>query len=422
MFAIPNRWYASHDEKGRFIVSLLLSLSIFTLPISSTAKSIFFPLSILAIVYFPEFRRLFSLIYKKTWNAAILLILSFVVLGCFWSPAPLKDQLFELEKYSKLLYLPFLAIGFYHKKTRQFALYAFLFAMLITCFAALLKSLDVLWLHHSKFDPQRIFRNHIMTGFMMALAAYISALLFYQTKQRVRMVHALFFLMFTYQIFFLNIGRTGYVCYVVLMGLFLIQMLSWRQILFAMVMGLSLMGSLYYLNDTLQLRVNQVYLDWQEYRQGDKDSSIGYRLQFHEYAKQLFLRHPIIGNGTGSFTYHFREENPVPSWGTKLLEPHSQYWLSLAEHGVIGFTLLLFFYVSLLYEALNLKTMRPIAFAIIIPFMLINLSDSLLFYSGTGYLFIALMALCLGENVNAGTKPAIASNTIEDCKGKAVTC
>lgn len=383
----------------QFYVPLLLTLSLFSLPLSSTAKSIFLSLSVFAILIVPSNRKDLYRVLSQPWCQAALLLFFVAFVGMVWSPAALKDKFYVLEKYSKLLYLPVLAIGFQDKQTRRYALYGFLLAMLITCMAAILKASGVIAMQLRGLDPGHIFRNHIMTGYMMAFAAYLSALLFISESGKKKTIHAILFLLFSYQILFINIGRTGYVSYVVLMSLFFVQMLSWRQVMLAAVIGSTVLAGVYYQNETMQNRVNQVYIDWREYHQGDKDTSIGYRLQFHQYAKELFDRHPWVGNGTGGFSYLYHEEKPIPSWEPKLSEPHSQYWFTLAELGVVGLISLSLFFICLLLASWQLKSMRSVAFAVILPFLLINFSDSLLFYSGTGYLFIAFMALCLGEKI-----------------------
>ena len=64
---------------------------------------------------------------------------------------------------------------------------------------------------------------------------------------------------------------------------------------------------------------------------------------------------------------------------------------------MLGVLALLLFFGSLLVASGSLTTLRPLAYAVLLPFIAGNLSDSLLFYSGTGYFFILFMALCLGE-------------------------
>ena len=254
-----------------------------------------------------------------------------------------------------------------------------------------------------------IFRNHIMTGFMMAFAAYLSGFLLIQSysdssvvfrncnRALIRLTYFFLILLFTYHVFFINNGRTGYVIYFMLMVLLMLQTFSWRQAVLGIVLGCSLLGISYYQSPVMQEAIQKAVNDYQMYQENKKDTNIGYRLQFHDYAYLLFKRSPWFGNGTASFADTFHKENPIPSRGDRLLEPHSQYWLMASEFGVLGCFALICFFASLLIASFQLKTLKPLALAILLPFIVGNLSDSLLFYSGTGYFFILFMALCLGE-------------------------
>ncbi len=142
--------------------------------------------------------------------------------------------------------------------------------------------------------------------------------------------------------------------------------------------------------------INKIVIEWQDFNV-DKNPSVGYRLQFHDFANDLFNRHPIKGNGTGSFTALFRMEKPVPSWNRTLLEPHRQYWLVASEFGILGLISLFFLFGSLFWASWQLTAMRSIAITSLVIFLVGNLTDSLLFYSGSGYFFIMCMALSLGS-------------------------
>ncbi len=72
---------------------------------------------------------------------------------------------------------------------------------------------------------------------------------------------------------------------------------------------------------------------------------MGFRIQFHDYARSLFVKNPLLGVGTGGFKYNFIKDNPIPAWGPLLNEPHSQYWMTLSEQGLMGMLFLWAFYL-----------------------------------------------------------------------------
>ena len=116
----------------------------------------------------------------------------------------------------------------------------------------------------------------------------------------------------------------------------------------------------------------------------------------------MFWQHPIIGNGTASFTHQYAIDKPVSSWTRRLLEPHSQYWLFAAEYGVIGLCLLVGFLITVLNEIFKICSQREryIGFGILLAFVFGNFSDSLLLYSGSGYFFLFFFAIVLSARLN----------------------
>lgn len=378
-------------------VALFLAASLLALPLSSSAKSILVVISLCLIVCSPVYRQDLFRVLSEPWCKAAMFLFFIALLACLWGPATLREKCNEMEKYSKLLYLPVLVVGFRDPNARRLGLYGFLLAMMITFVVSLLMHVGI----YSANDVEAggIFRNHIMTGYMMAFAAYLSALLCYQEHGKIRILYVILASLFSYHVLFINNGRTGYVVYVLLMALLMLQLFSWRQAVAGMVLGTVLVVSAFYVSPVMQAAVNNAVTDYHLYMKNEKDTAIGYRLQFHDYAYTLFKRHPLLGNGTASFAHIYHEENPIPTRGNKLMEPHSQYWLVASEYGLLGCLALALFFGSVLFSILKLSIMRPIALGVLLPFLAGNCSDSLLFYSGTGYFFILFMALCFGEQV-----------------------
>lgn len=395
MLNTENAWVRASEQLW---VPVLLVASFLAVPMSTTAKSIFLSMAVVLIMISPAYRSSLKTIFSQFWCQTTLLVFFIVIMASFWSPATYREKLLILEKFSKLLFLPILAVGFRNERIRRISLQAFLVAMGITCLLSLGKFSG--FIIFRGVDPGQVFRNHIMTGYMMAFAAYLSALLFTQSRGKARILYAVGLLLFSYQVLFINTGRTGYIIYILLMMLLAFQMLNWKYIMLAAILGTTFLGAIYSQNTEIHARVDQLYEDWQQYKNDHKNTSVGYRLQFHEYAKELFKRHPWFGNGTSSFTYSYSQDKPIPSWDRKLLEPHSLYWLVAAEFGALGLLALGLFFSSMIIAACRLRAMRPIAMAVLIPFIIGNVSDSLLFYSGTGYFFVLFMALCLSESLS----------------------
>lgn len=376
-------------EQWKKMVPIFLVITLFVIPISSTLKSIFIPLSLVSIVMIPDLRRGLNSLWKEHWCKASIVFFLVVLLACLWSPADLHLRLEIIGKYSKLLYLPLFALCFTQSWTRQYGIYAFLFAMMITCF-------------YSFSKPEGeivVFHNHIVTSFMMAFAAYLATLEAIAETGLKRILWIMLLLLFSYQLFFINQGRSGYVLYCVLMIFLIVKYLPIKHSLLAILFFSCSFLVVLNQSSVLSTRTLDLFQDIQLYQQGEKNTSMGTRIVFHQIAKSLFLTSPWIGQGSGGFAYAFnhREHHELTKDWRGLLDPHSQYWLLAADFGLLGIGAFCHFFVSLWGAALQLKRMQPVMLGLLISFFLANFTDSLLFYSVIGNLFIVLSALCLGE-------------------------
>lgn len=381
-------------EPSALIARMLFFSFMFFIPISPTLKSIFFISTLVFLIITPSFNRYVIDNYKTFWGGAGLVLFLFIVLSSAWSPATLHAQMSLVGKYCKLLYLPILAVGFMHLKTRVWTLNAYLAAMVLTCVISILQSKG--WLMGTR-DPGEVFYNHIITGFMVAFGAYVALLRALVSSGKMRWVYWVVALLASYQVLFINTGRTGYIVFFILMVLLLLNTLSFQKACIGILFFCGVFLLAYHQSPIMQLGLKSVISDVQFLKQNNKNTSIGYRIQFHEYAKSLFWEHPILGIGVGGFKERFTQDNPIPAWGSQLNDPHSQYWMTLSEQGAIGFILLLIFLFSLYLSSLPLQENKPLLLGILVAFCIGSVTDTILCYSTAGYLLIVMSALCFGE-------------------------
>ncbi|CEG56313.1 O-antigen ligase family protein [Legionella fallonii] len=381
------------QSKVVFITGILIALFTFFLPISASIRSVFLIGYLLLIILTPSYNRhLFSAV-NTLWGWAGIALFFYVLMACFWSQAPYSLQITVVEKYVKLLYSPILAIGFIHPKLRVVCINSYLAAIVVTCVLSALKSKGIFLVG----DPGDIFYNHIITGFMVAFASYLAGLFAFRFTGKSRVVYIILTLITSYQVLFINTGRTGYFIYFILMSLLLLQQLSFKKAAVGILLFCGVMALVYHESAIMQTGAKNLASDIKFLQQNKENTSLGYRIQFHNYAKSLWASHPLIGIGTGGFKYSFANDNPIPSWGRVLTDPHSQYWMILAEQGLIGLGLLVFFLGSLLITAFKLQETRPILLGILIAFGIGSLSDTILCFSTAGFILILMSSLSLGE-------------------------
>jgi O-antigen ligase len=388
----------SLQEKCLYLTPILFVLFVFFIPISPSLKSIFFALAVASVLFNPTNTKYLFYAFNTYWGRIAVFFVAFIALACCWSPAPFSLQMSVLSKYSKLLYLPILAVGFINPKTRLWCVNAYLLSMIVTFFTALLKLYGFVEVGLVG-DVGTLFYNHIITGFMMAIACYLAAVYAYQSNGLRRAAYLLVFLITSSHVLFINTGRTGYIIYFVLMGLFLLQKLSLKKALLAFSVFTALFCLAYSCSTVMQNGVHGAISDIKFFQKNNPNTSLGYRVQFHDYAQSLLMKNPVFGVGTGGFQYSFSQEQPIPAWGPILNDPHSQYWMTLSEQGIIGLSILVLFLGSLFFAAFQLKENGAMLLGVLIAFCLSAFSDSILCYSTAGYLLIVISALCFGEYI-----------------------
>lgn len=387
------------EEKIFLLVSALLALFVFFIPISASIKSIVLVPILTLLLFIPYYRRYLFYSFNTLWSRAALALFLYVVIACIWSEAPFAMRFNTIDKYSKLLFLPIFAVAFVRSQTRKWVLNSYVLVMLLTCILSLLKAKQLLVLN--SVDPGEVFYNHIVTGFMIALGVYFSGMLTFNTDTTRAECFLYFFMLIlgSYQIIFINTSRTGYIAYIILMSLLILQKYHFKKAVIGLMVFLGAMMLAYALSPVLKNETNIMIQDIKLWRHNQANTSLGYRLQFHQYAQKLFKERPVIGIGTGGFPYRYSIDLPFPSWGAKLNEPHGQYWLTLAEQGLIGLMLLIFFLMTLFITAFQLKEKKLMLLGMLVSFCILSFSDTIFCYSPIGYLLILFTALCFGELV-----------------------
>lgn len=390
----------SRRFNARQLASCCLLLTVVSFPLSSSLKSVFLTLTTLALLVQPEIRSNLIKVLKEPWCVILLLFFGLVIAGCFIGDADWKSKLSSTNRYSKLLYLPLLVLLFQDKWIRNASVHAFLVTMLVTLFASILKIFH--WVSiNSPGDPGAVFQNHIVTGYFMAFSAYIAALYSWQNKGKLRWGYGTLALLFSFHTLFINTGRTGYVSFAILAIVFLLQSVSLRKLPLYLCLLIPPLVFTLYQSPTFNHGVRVAIQDTKTFSTGNKNTSVGFRLQFSRYAKKLFYTSPVIGLGTASFSWHFAQDKPLPAWGDTLSDPHNQYWLTAVEYGISGLVVLMLFFSSIAWTSYKTRKLNSFMPGLLCSFLVANCADSFLLFSSTGYFFIIFSAILLGESLES---------------------
>lgn len=358
-----------------------------SIPLGPSIQSILLVITLISILIDIKHFSQLKYMMREQWFIFLILAIGYSLLSLIWTPAIQSESIFYIKKNLDLLLIPILALAFQDEAQKTLALKGFLIAAFIPVLIAIyLKTFNTSI--HGDFDQGHIFYNHIITGFYAAIAAFISLQFFIIEKKR---LYALAFILFSIQCLFLNTGRFAYLLYFALLGLSIYAYIPKKYIFITIFIALMILIAGIGFSPVIKTGINSFLQDIQQYQHGDKQTSLGYRLQFHAFAIQQFLHHPYLGNGIGGFDALFNQLSPVPSWQFKP-NTHSQYLLFACDYGLLG----LFFWGGFFYYlVVNLKQ-APFLHVIFYGFMLalcLNFFTDNMLYASPGHLLMALAAI-----------------------------
>lgn len=372
-----------------------LIMSAFCLPLSVSAAEILIPITAGLAILSGRFVRHFNMQKQSPIVWTVLWFLLLVILGLTWSSAPWADRLHALQKYSKLLYIPFLAVACIEVKWRDRAIMGYLAGVTITVIISYLRYLAGLHIG-TRFDsPGAIFYSHIESSFFIAFACYLLAIYAWK-KPRYRILCLILLAAFTYQEFFINDGRTGVMAYLLLLILFTVQITGWKGSL----LGIAAIAVLAFMfsavSPAFRDMLSRSTQDLKQYQHGQVETSLGYRLSFDSVSWQLFKKRMWLGYGTGSFGSVFQQSGGVPGM-PRIDNPHNDYVMVSVEYGLVGLASLLLFFFTLIFYSFRLGEMRFFAQGLALAFMSSAFYNAFLYSAGVGHFYVLFIALFYGH-------------------------
>jgi len=162
----------------------------------------------------------------------------------------------------------------------------------------------------------------------------------------------------------------------------------WKRLLISILLAAVLVGTYHSSDSIVNQRVNQTIEHLSDYYTDNKMSSIGFRLEMWRASYLSAKDHDFLGAGENSFKPEVQrlvKEGKVHKGIQQFVDPHSQYFNSLLDQGIIGLvSLLLIFIIPLKVLLNNLKDHNQshvstmFSFSILLVFMEFMLTISAL--------------------------------------------
>ena len=367
----------------RHILAILIGFSI---PISTALTNILCPLAFIYILAEGQYKQKFTTLRNHPIALMALLIFALILGGLFYTPVSWLDAGLMLDKYREFLYIPLFILIF--RDGQKLGLYAFLSAMGVTLFLSYLLAITGWDIGKGTPENPFIFKNHITQGTLIALAAYFVAVQFWQEKSW-RWLRGIVILLAAYNVVFMSEGRTGYLVLFCLILLFCYQIYRFRGLLLGGIFLVMFSTLVYNYSDILRHRVSEISENMQEYQQGNTNTSIGKRIEFYQNSLRLVREEPLLGGGTGSFSYQYKwlaAQQAIDS----TTNPHNEYLMIAVQWGLLGVGL----FVGLLYLMWQMTNyLSTMAKGLVVTIAVGCLVNSLWLDSTEGHLFAYLIGV-----------------------------
>ena len=190
-------------------------------------------------------------------------------------------------------------------------------------------------------------------------------------------------------------------------GLILTYLYSGKKRIFFLVLGsFAVLCVLSYLFIPLvQDRVNIGITDIAQYAEGNKETSMGWRILMWKASLTMFLSNPLFGIGTGDYVvtmHRYIESGAYPSSLFQFNQPHNMYLFTLATNGLLGLAVLLYLFFRIFTSALSSgkasavqKQLSFLALAVTIHYIVAGMTDSLFNIFILRLSFAFVMGICI---------------------------
>jgi O-antigen ligase len=334
----PAAWATTADI---FVVLIALSL-----PWSTSLVAIFAAALLVSMAPFLDVK-VFLQTLKRPICALPTALFVLAVVGTLWSDAPWGVRLYAIGPTVKLLMLPVL---FYHFECSPRGMRVFV-AFLVSCALLMVASWVVFFYPELTLKPsggsQGIFvKDYIDQSQEFTLCAVAVA---YPIVSRLRagriwsaLLLGIIALSFVVNMMFVVVSRTALVTMPIMLAIFAMLHLRWRTSFGIFFAAIALVVLAWAASPSLQWRTSTFVSDYKMYKEQDRVTSIGMRLEFWQKSLRFFAEAPIFGHGTGS-TRGLFERAAIGQSGAAaeiIGNPHNQTLNVAVQWGATGIAVL----------------------------------------------------------------------------------
>ena len=361
---------------------------------------------------------LFSGVYRDHARACLRQPLTWLALGFFLmvlasaliAGHPAEMAFYDVEHYRKLLLIPVFAVVFPGVREHRQLLIAYGLGTFVLMLPTLLDGFGIFHALGIDFAAYRneayrislhgapnlvYWRMQIVHGFhvdvLLAMAAFGAILM-----PRWRIPLGLLCVLCIVDVLLFIYGRMALICLLFVVLCVVVYLIPGPRLRLAgLASVLVLAWSAYWFVPDVTTRVTSIGSETERYvQQGDLQTSAGERLHYWALALRMWREAPLFGNGAGSFRDKLvSSHDPTADLGYR--HPHNEYFMQLAEFGLLGIGLFLAMVVIMLNSVRKIED-RWLAWSLtvaILVFCLNAVTDASLHNDWEGWTFVVIASI-----------------------------
>lgn len=337
-----------------------------------------------------------------------------IIIGAIYSPAPQYLIQHDISHYRKLtLILPF--VIFLRTNNRRInIIYALLagtiFLMIPTFYDAFdinkifpfdfsfMQSIHYQSKESGKIENLVYIRDHIVHGYFVCILLAAS-MTFSIYRKKYRYAYIFLAVVCTFDLLFLIRGRAALLCALFLFPLIALKTLQTTKSKIGIILALIAASFTLTFIPHIHQRISSIATETASYASTSTlVTSAGTRIHYWTISKNIFIQHPLIGGGLGSFRNTLVTQND-PLLGSNHFHAHNEFITLASQNGILGLLIFLGFIGTLVKACMDSKNneINLFGFLFIFIFCFNALTDSSLFNELEGWTFVMLAAVIASE-------------------------
>ena len=386
------------------LTRIFLVISLFVLPISTAATNVFMGLTLIAWLAAGGYKARLIQLHGHWFAYAVVILFVIICLGTTYSSGSQGDILFQLKKYSKLLFiLPAITL-LQDKKWQQRALMAFSASMLLVLFLSLISVVwplpFVLGTANGPGSSHHVFKDYIAQNLMMSFfALFLAVKAQFASNFKSKVILFTLSILAVIDILFFVAGRTGFISLAFNAVVFLFFLPSTNKKLAGLLVITVIAVITLQFSANFNKRVSSAVTQFKT-QEKKEFTSIGQRIEFFKKSMVLIQEKPFFGFGTGAYAHEFCRVADSAKWcEAGKFHPHNQFLAFMVQLGAVGLIAYLAFISAAIKSAANQTRLLQIcSIGLVATLIADSITHAPLFLVTEAQFFILLLSVFLTKS------------------------